>query len=98
MANNYDLGDLVRVSGSFSNEDGMAADPNAIFCAVRNPAGIVTTYQYGVDDELVRDDTGEYHLDINANSAGYWYYRWYSTGTGQAADEEKFYVIQNMAA
>jgi hypothetical protein len=93
MFNSYDLGDLVRVSGSFTDENGDVADPSAVFCAVRDPAGTVTTYEYGEDAELVKDDTGEYHLDIDANVAGYWYYRWYATGSGQAAEEDKFYVV-----
>ena len=90
--NVHDLGDLVRVSGSFTDEGGSAADPSAVFCAVRDPSGNVTTYEYGQDAELVKDDTGEYHVDVDTDEAGMWFYRWYSTGSGQAAEEGRFWV------
>ncbi len=58
----------------------------------RTPAGVTTTYVYLTDNELVKDSTGKYHVDINANAAGTWYYRFFSTGTGQAAEERQFEV------
>jgi len=29
---------------------------------------------------------------INVNQAGFWFYRWWSTGFGQAAQEKEFKV------
>lgn len=96
--NSYDYGDLVRISSTFTDEQGAPADPEAVFCAVRDPAETLTTYEYGVDAELVQDDTGDYHLDIDANAVGFWHYRWYATGTGQAAEVGLFYVEAARAA
>lgn len=95
MSNSYDEGDLVRVSGAFTDENGDAADPTSVYCAVRDPLGKITIYAYGVDDVLVKDDTGNYHLDVSADLVGRYYYRWYSTGTGQAADETYFDVEES---
>ena len=92
MANSYDQGDLVRVSSTFTDENGSPADPAAVFCEVRDPSENVSTYEYGQDAALVRDDTGDYHLDIDADEAGWWHYRWYSTGNGQAAEEDRFWA------
>lgn len=92
MANRYDVGDLVRASGSFTNAAGTAVDPTAVFAKYKDPAAAVTTLTYGVDAALVRDSAGNYHVDINANLAGHWCYRFYSTGTGQAAEEGTFIV------
>lgn len=87
----YEKGDLVRVSATFT-AGGVPADPTNIFCWKRAPSGAASSYQYGVDEELGRDDDGDYHFDIDASAIGTWYYGFYSTGTGQAADEGKFVV------
>ncbi len=47
---------------------------------------------YDADVELVRDSMGKYHVEINANAAGFWHYRYESTGDGQAAFEGRFAV------
>jgi hypothetical protein len=70
-------------------------DPTAVFCEVRTPAGVETTYTYGVDAGLVKDSVGNYHLNVSATARGTWPYRWYSTGTGQAAGESWFFVRES---
>ena len=92
----YDVGALVRISGAFTDSDGVAQDPAAVFCAFETPAGVETTYQYSVDVEVVKDSVGNYHLDVDADTTGVWYYRWYSTGAGQAADETHFSVLDTV--
>jgi uncharacterized protein YfaS (alpha-2-macroglobulin family) len=94
---NYDYGDLVNLTANFQT-GGVDVDPTAVYCQVMNPAGSVVTYAYGTDEELVKDNAGDYHLEVNANQAGRWRYRWYSTGTGQAADEGSFYVANSRFA
>jgi hypothetical protein len=93
IMNTYDVGDLVRCSGAFTNASGVAQDPSVVRFQVRTPGGAITSYTYGTDAALVREDsTGNYHVDVSASEVGTWYYRWYSTGTGQAAGEEGFIV------
>lgn len=92
MANTYDVGDLVRVTGTFTDSSGNAQDPTAVYCAFKDPSGNVTTYQYGQDAALEKSSTGVYYVDIDVDEAGVWYYRWYATGTGQAAGESTFSV------
>lgn len=91
--NTYALGNLVRVSAAFTNSAGAAVDPAVVKCQVRTPAGVTTTYTYGVDAGLTRSATGAFYLDVDANAEGVWRYRWYSTGSGQAADEAAFEVL-----
>jgi len=98
MANTYDTGDLVRVTGTFTTAAGVALDPTALYLKYKNPAGTVTTLTYGVDAAVVKDSTGVYHVDISATTAGVWMYRWYSTGTGQAAEEHWFTVNASQVA
>lgn len=90
--NTYDVGDLVRVSGEFKASGGALSDPTVVYVKYKDPSGNETTKQYGVDAAVVKDATGQYHLDIDVDEAGTWYYRWYSTGTGQAAKEVEFIV------
>jgi hypothetical protein len=88
MANTYDVGDEVRITGTFTDADGNAQDPTAVFFAFLAPSATsATTYEYGTDAELVKDSTGVYYVDLDLDEAGLWRYRFYSTGTGQAADE-----------
>jgi len=92
MASEYDNGDLVRVTGTFTNAAGAAVDPTAVLFKVKAPNGQTTTYTYGTDAALVKESTGVYYVDVNANQSGKWRVRWYSTGTGQAATEDFFTV------
>lgn len=91
--NTYVKGNLVRVAGSFTDENGAAMNPTVVKCAVLPPATVTpTTYTYGTDAAVVRDSTGHYHVDLDASTEGLWRYRWYSTGSGQAAAESEFQV------
>ena len=95
----YDLGDEVRCTGTFTdpNNSNAAVDPTVVKVSVRNPASTVTTYTYLTDAAVIKSATGIYYIDVDASSAGRWYYRWFSTGTGKAAEEESFTVEQPQA-
>lgn len=88
----YDLGNLVHVKATFKDSDGQRTDPDVVKLSVRDPGGTTTTYIFGTDDEVVKDGVGRYSSDINADETGTWYYRWWATGDGQAADEGEFTV------
>jgi len=89
----FDRGDLVRVTGTFENASGSNIDPASVRVKVRSPSGTITTYIYGTDAALIKDSTGVYHLDIDANESGTWYYRFYNpSGSTQAAAEASFTV------
>jgi len=92
--NVYDKGDLVRCSGTFTTSAGVAQDPTVVKAKVKTPGGVTTTYTYGTDAALVKDSTG-YHVDVSATESGLWHYSFWSTGTGQAAEEESFYVDES---
>ncbi len=92
MVTEYDIGDLVRSSTSFTNTAGAATDPTVINVKFRLKDGAITTYVYSTDAELVKDSTGEYHVDISASAAGTVYVYWNGTGTVVAADEDSWVV------
>lgn len=93
MASTYDVGDEVRCTGTFTESDGTVRNPSSVFFSFSAPSDTsATTYEYGVDTDIVRASTGVYYVDLDIDEAGVWRYRWYSTGTGRAADEAYFHV------
>jgi hypothetical protein len=94
--NSYDKGDVIRLSAVFTNSAGTAIDPAVVLFSFINPAGTQTTYTYGTDAELVKDSTGNYHVDVDADTEGLFYYRFYSTGTGKAAAEGQLFIKETI--
>jgi len=92
MSNYYQIGDLVRCTGEFTNRFGVYIDPTTVYAKWKTPNDVTTTYQYGVDAQVVRDSQGIYYFEINVTELGIYYYSFYSTGTGQAAEEAFFTV------
>ena len=89
--NAYAVGARVRLSVTFTNSAGTAADPTTVTVKYRNgPSGAVTTKVYVTDSEVVRTGTGAYYIDVSVSAEGVWYYRWTATGTVVAADEDVF--------
>ena len=88
----YMVGTLVRCSGAFRTAAGAAQDPAAVSFTFKNPDGDIETYVHGTDVELVKDSTGNYHVDVDADAPGGWYFRFAGTGSGQAAAEGQFRV------
>jgi hypothetical protein len=94
VANVYDLGDVVVVTAGFKNSAGTLADPDVVkFDWKLEQSGATTTYTYPT--VIVKDSTGVYHVNLNADTEGTYYYRFYSTGTGKAAAEDSFFVKSN---
>lgn len=87
----YDTGDLVRLSVAFT-VSAAATDPTIVRVKYINPSGTQMTKIYGTDVEVVKDSTGNFHIDISPTIAGVWRYRWEGTGTAQAAGEAAFEV------
>lgn len=91
--NTHDYGDLVRLTGTFRDAlTDALLDPTVVKVTIREPDGTTTTYQYGVDDEVVRSSLGVYYVEVPIDQIGMHHYRWYSTGVGQASEQWKFNV------
>lgn len=88
----YDKGTTVRCRAEFRDTSDALQDPTTVSVTIRTPGDVNTTYVYGTDGEVVKSATGMYYIDVDANAHGRWYYRWFSTGTGQAAKEKEFTV------
>ena len=97
MADKLHIGDLAKLTGTFTDPDNSdaAIDPTAVFVAFTTPTGVTTTYTYGTDAELTKASTGVYNANVDCTAAGRWLYRWYSTGTAQASEPGSFWVYTN---
>jgi hypothetical protein len=92
--NSYDDGDLVRITGNFTDEDDDPIDPTTVSVQFRFGHEAPTTRVYGTDPEITKPSVGTYEMEISTTGrAGkHCYYRFSSTGTGQAAGEGVFQV------
>jgi len=86
MPNSYDVGDRVRVDASFTDASKAKTDPTTVTFKYKDPSGNVTTEQYG-SGNVVKDATGDYHLEIDLDEAGRWDYRAEGAGAVKAAGE-----------
>src|SRR3990167_9303983 len=93
--NNYDVGDVVRLTATFTNSAGAAVDPSSLVLrhqVVRPTITPVTSLVYGVGS-IVQLSTGVYHHDLAVNSPGELHYRFIGTGANAAAVEGKLQVL-----
>lgn len=87
-------GVVLHCEAAFLNSAGAAADPATVKFAYQAAAiGVTTTLTYGVDAALVKKSTGVFYVDMDTGeSAGEYDWRWFTTGTGQAAQQGTFYA------
>jgi hypothetical protein len=92
MINVYDKGDLIRIPAEFINYLDVVADPGVVRFKFTKPDGVIITYVYLTDAELVKDATGNYHVDLSLTQAGDWHYVWLGTGAVESAQQGMFAV------
>jgi len=90
MANTYDIGDGIRISGAFTVSD-VATDPSTITLRIKDASNNTARYTYALSG-VTKNNTGNYYKDITLSTAGRWFYRWEGTGNVIAADEVWFNV------
>ncbi len=102
IVNTYKRGSLVRISVTFTanDDDRTPTDPTTVTAKTFDPELNEAAFVYLADAAVIRGDpvdpladaTGRYYMDVDANLAGDWLYRWEGTGAAQAVDERKFKV------
>ena len=90
--NTYDIGDSIRCTITFATTAGVPTDPTTVTFKYRDPSGNEVTWVFGVDPEVIKDDTGDYHADVTLDEDGLWYYRWEGTGALIGAAEHGWYA------
>jgi hypothetical protein len=83
-------GSIIRAKITFTDPDTkVVLDPSAVSVVVRTPAGVTTSYVYGVAAEVVKQSVGVYYVLITLSTAGTWKWKW--TGTAS----QKSVVVYN---
>lgn len=92
MANMYQTGDTVRLTGTFTDSNSTAYDPATVRGKLKSPAEVATTYTYGVDSNVVRSSTGIYYFDAVPDEVGAWWYRIESDNVDAAAED--YFIVR----
>ena len=71
--------------GKFQLETNYEYDHDSADGVMTNVHQLQTTLTYGVSPTLMRTSTGIYYVDLDADTAGQWFVRFYATGTGKSA-------------
>ena len=96
MANVYDIGSLVQIKGTFTNTaSGLNVDPTTVFAVYTINGGTEVVIPNG---SISHPSLGNYTSQIDTTGkAGEYWYRFYSTGTGQASKGGVFVVTAEPA-
>lgn len=90
--NLYDIGDVIRVRGTFTNSAGVGVDPSSLSLQYRRILADPLSYTT-VDYTLVtRVAAGYFYYDLTPTEEGEWGYRWTGTGNNAAAAESRFKI------
>lgn len=92
-SNQYDIGDVVRLSNIFRDTVPQDSDPNTIVVTLLKPGATSTTYSYA-GATVTRDSLGHFHVDVDTTgfTPGRYVHRWVTTGTPKTASEGEFYI------
>lgn len=93
MTNRYDVGQLVRVKITFTeNFSGDLIDPTTITAYYQTPTKETTVLVFDVDASLIRESIGVYYTDIELTESGKWNYRFKGEGAVVSASQSYFNV------
>ena len=97
MPNYYDIGDVIRVSSTFTDTGGLKADPGGVKVVFTDPDGTDTvvgprTGTSTLNASINRSTVGVYFYDITPTSSGPHWYRFSSTGNITSAAEANFHI------
>lgn len=93
----YDQNDTRRLSIAFTNIAAAATDPTTVTFIMREPDGVLTTYVYVTDAELVKLSTGNFYVDWPIAKPGRHTFRWIGTGSVAAAEAGEFFARRKEA-
>lgn len=90
--NSYLEGDLVSATINVTSAAGAAVNPTGVTLVVETPAGVKTTYNYGVGTMISFSSPATYSASIDTTGApGVWNYKWVTAGA-QAVAQQSFSV------
>lgn len=95
--NTYQIGDIVRLTGTFRDVNDVLVDPSGVrFMYIKpNTPTAITTKTYLTDIEVVKDSVGIYHLDITITESRRWFYRTEGFGANNAGAAENEFEVED---
>ena len=88
MASDYDVGDVVRITGTFTSTSGALTNPTKVSIRHQTPeTGSVVIRTSTTGGGVGNPSTGKFTSDVLIDSSGVWEYRVSSTGLISASSE-----------
>ena len=87
----YDIQDIARLTGTFTDISSNYIDPTTVTCFVETPDNNVQSFTYS-SGSVVKQSTGIYYYDFTITMSGIHTYRFEGTGVCQAGAETAFTV------
>lgn len=92
MLDEYDIGDVTRLSVSFNDLSNVFVDPSSVMIKVRDPDAVIIQLSYPTNDAIIKDSVGNYHMDYLISKDGLHNYKWVGSGTVYASEKASFFV------
>lgn len=98
MPSTFDIGDQVRVTGTFTDTGGTVGDPTTVHFLYDTPTSVAattatrTSTSTGSVGGITKLSTGVFFYDVTATGQGKYETRFTSTGSLQASGESWFSV------
>lgn len=93
----YAKGQSVKLTASFTDSAGAAANPTTVTCKVEEPDGTETSYTSVSTPAITNPATGSYQLILSTDQSGMFSYRWTgTTGTTTPVVEGQFHVLSSV--
>ncbi len=93
MPSTYDIGDVVRAIGTFTDTGGTVGDPSSVNFLIDTPTSTApttftrTSTATGSVGSISKETTGVYFHEFNATGRGLYEWRFTTTGTLAASGE-----------
>ena len=89
------VGSVKQMKVEIKDENDALIDPGTLVFKLRAPDDTLTTYTYGPNPQLQRQETGVYFVNYKVDQAGIWAFRFETTGAGEGASEDSFEVARS---
>ena len=93
----YFTGQILRITAEFRDNAEELADPTDLVFGYRVDQGALTTYTYGVGNDIQRNGVGEYYVDLSLAAGGTYAYQFKATGLIENTIEDAFLVLVALA-
>jgi hypothetical protein len=98
MGSTYDIGDIVRITGTFTDTGDVVGDPTTVNFLYDTPSSTApttatrTSTASGAVGGITKSSTGIYYYDVASTGRGLYEARFTSTGSLAASGESWFSV------